>query len=90
MKSISNYVGLILYNGEKPIDGDFISLGLKNGRVEFRFNVGSGPAIITAHDPITLNEWHTVRIHREKKIGMAHCYLLFYIIYSALFQNKYY
>ncbi|XP_049843588.1 basement membrane-specific heparan sulfate proteoglycan core protein isoform X30 [Schistocerca gregaria] len=62
--------GMILYNGEKSGDeGDFISLGLVDGRVEFRFNVGSGPAVITSRDRIRLGEWHTVRIVRDKKRG---------------------
>ena len=39
--------GLFLYNGNRMDGtGDFISLNLVNGFVEFRFDLGSGPAII--------------------------------------------
>jgi hypothetical protein len=39
--------GLILYNGyTTDRTGDFISLALRRGYVEFRFDLGTGPAII--------------------------------------------
>ena len=39
--------GLFLYNGDRMDGtGDFISLNLIYGFVEFRFDLGSGPAII--------------------------------------------
>lgn len=39
--------GLFLYNGQKmDRTGDFISLNLVNGFVEFRFDLGSGAAVI--------------------------------------------
>jgi len=39
--------GLIFYNGYvKRPSGDFISLALKGGFVEFRFDLGTGPAYI--------------------------------------------
>lgn len=39
--------GLIFYNGYvKRPTGDFISLALKDGFVEFRFDLGTGPAYI--------------------------------------------
>jgi dystroglycan 1 len=60
--------GLILYNGQYEWGGDFLSLGLVNGRVDFRFDVGSGPTVITS-DPITLDTWHTVRIRKERGSG---------------------
>ena len=39
---------LLLYNGQTifPGRGDFISLAINGGRVEFRFNMGSGTGII--------------------------------------------
>lgn len=40
--------GLLLYNGQfKNGRGDFISLNLVDGYVQFRFNLGSGIANIT-------------------------------------------
>jgi len=39
--------GLILYNGYATDGtGDFISLALRNGTLEYRFDLGTGPAII--------------------------------------------
>ncbi|GAB6018614.1 hypothetical protein CHUAL_000299 [Chamberlinius hualienensis] len=62
--------GLILYNGQKQDgEGDFISLGMSRGHVEFRFDVGFGPAILRSHYPVELSQWHTVRLHRNKKEG---------------------
>ncbi|XP_060879809.1 basement membrane-specific heparan sulfate proteoglycan core protein isoform X8 [Metopolophium dirhodum] len=62
--------GLILYNGQKPGgSGDFFSFGLRDGIPEFRFDVGSGAAIIKATEPVTLNEWHVARLERVKKHG---------------------
>ena len=39
--------GLIFYNGDSAeIDGDFISLNLNDGFLEYRFDLGSGPSEI--------------------------------------------
>lgn len=39
--------GLIFYNGQKSDGkGDFISLSLHDGILEFRYDLGKGPAII--------------------------------------------
>jgi len=39
--------GLVFYNGYvKRPSGDFISLALKDGFVEFRFDLGTGPAYL--------------------------------------------
>lgn len=39
--------GLIFYNGySKDRTGDFVSLALKNGYVEYRFDLGTGPAYL--------------------------------------------
>ncbi|XP_064212839.1 basement membrane-specific heparan sulfate proteoglycan core protein [Tribolium castaneum] len=64
-----NSDGLLLYNGDKGSDrnGDFISLALVNGVPEFRFNLGGGVATVTADRPVTLNEWHTIKIIRYRK-----------------------
>jgi hypothetical protein len=65
--------GLILYNGQKKGgDGDFVSLGLNNSYVEFRFDVGSGPAVIRSDHPIRTGEWHTVILSRTKKQGAGY------------------
>ncbi|XP_070400895.1 basement membrane-specific heparan sulfate proteoglycan core protein isoform X2 [Nothobranchius furzeri] len=64
------YAGMILYNGQRRTTGaDFISLGLVSGRLEFRFDVGSGMATIRDPNPIKLGEFHTVEVHRNLTQG---------------------
>ncbi|XP_075540320.1 terribly reduced optic lobes isoform X24 [Dermacentor variabilis] len=60
--------GLLLYNGQQEDgSGDFISVGLTNGYVEFRFELGSGVGYLRSHQPVQMDTWHTVQISREKK-----------------------
>jgi len=47
-----------------------VSLGLVNGRIEFRFNVGSGPVAITS-DEIDLHTWHTLRFRKDRNTGQS-------------------
>lgn len=61
--------GLILYNGQKRGDGNFIALSLNDGYPEFRFDFGSGTVIIRADKPIELKKWHTVKVHKVRKEG---------------------
>lgn len=61
--------GLLIYNGQNiSADGDFMCLGMRDNAVEFRFDVGSGPVIIRS-DPVDLNQWHTIRVQRDRKDG---------------------
>ena len=57
---------LLLYNGQKtyPARGDFISLAINDGRIEFRFNLGSGPGILRSARNISVGFWHTVTVER--------------------------
>uniref|UniRef100_A0A3Q3MSD4 Heparan sulfate proteoglycan 2 n=1 Tax=Labrus bergylta TaxID=56723 RepID=A0A3Q3MSD4_9LABR len=65
-----NVDGMILYNGQRRTTGaDFISLGLVGGRLEFRFDVGSGMASIRDPNPIKLGEFHTVELSRNSTLG---------------------
>ncbi|XP_054634283.1 basement membrane-specific heparan sulfate proteoglycan core protein isoform X11 [Dunckerocampus dactyliophorus] len=65
-----NVDGMILYNGQRRTTGaDFISLGLVGGRLEFRFDVGSGMATIRDPNPIKLGEFHTVKLYRNHTLG---------------------
>jgi len=57
-----------MYNDQYGGRGDFMSLGLVNGRVEFRFDVGSGTVAITS-DEISLHTWHTLRFRKDRNIG---------------------
>lgn len=48
---------------------DFISLGLVNGYIEFRFDIGSGPGLLRSPFPITTDKWHLVRFGRQLREG---------------------
>ncbi|XP_074655738.1 basement membrane-specific heparan sulfate proteoglycan core protein-like [Tubulanus polymorphus] len=62
--------GLILYNGQfENGNGDFVSFGLQNGYGEFRFDCGSGPAIIKSEGPVSLQKWHKAELKRNKRNG---------------------
>ena len=57
--------GLLLYNGGQ----DFIALGLRDGVPEFRYNLGSGTAIIRGTSPLPLNQWHRIEAERMGQTG---------------------
>uniref|UniRef100_A0A673BNN9 Agrin n=1 Tax=Sphaeramia orbicularis TaxID=375764 RepID=A0A673BNN9_9TELE len=62
--------GLIFYNGQKSDGkGDFISLSLNEGILEFRYDLGKGPATIRSMEPIQLNVWTTVELERSNRKG---------------------
>uniref|UniRef100_A0A8C6WKB2 Agrin n=1 Tax=Neogobius melanostomus TaxID=47308 RepID=A0A8C6WKB2_9GOBI len=62
--------GLIFYNGQKSDGkGDFISLALNNGILEFRYDLGKGPATIRSKQPIQLNVWNTINLERSNRKG---------------------
>lgn len=61
--------GLILYNGQKRGDGDYIALSLNDGFPEFRFDFGNEPVVIRAEKPIELRKWHTIKVNRVRKDG---------------------
>jgi hypothetical protein len=62
--------GLLLYNGYATDGtGDFISLAVRNGSLEYRYDLGTGPAIIRSSEPITLNDWHVARLTRNGRHG---------------------
>ncbi|XP_055335566.1 basement membrane-specific heparan sulfate proteoglycan core protein-like [Paramacrobiotus metropolitanus] len=66
--------GLILYDGagagqQDRTDQratDFVALGMRDGRVEFRFDLGSGPGAAVSDLPVTLNAWHHARVRRNR------------------------
>lgn len=60
--------GILLFSSERAVKsgiGDFFSVALSNGIVQFWFNCGSGTGLIQSKTPISMNEWHTVKIQRE-------------------------
>ncbi|KAM5125714.1 LOW QUALITY PROTEIN: agrin-like [Callospermophilus lateralis] len=57
--------GLLLYNGN-PRDKDFLALALLlGGRVQLRFDTGSGPAILTSSVPVELGRWQRLELSRH-------------------------
>jgi len=60
--------GLLLYSGDITEAIDFISLGIVNSRIEFRYNLGSGNVRIVS-DVVSLFEWHTVEARRFLQFG---------------------
>ncbi|XP_036388152.1 agrin-like isoform X3 [Megalops cyprinoides] len=62
--------GMIFYNGQKNDGkGDFISLALHDGILEFRYDLGKGPAVIRSNERIKMNEWNTVNLQRNVRKG---------------------
>ncbi|CAG7838540.1 unnamed protein product [Allacma fusca] len=62
--------GMLLYNGQhRDGSGDFVSFGLSNGIPEFRFDVGSGPAVIRGDRPVDIGRWSTVKLTRDRTEG---------------------
>lgn len=61
-----------MYNGHRKSSakGDFISLALVNGVPEFRFNLGQGITTIKGDKQLTLGQWHTIKISRNRKRGI--------------------
>jgi hypothetical protein len=50
--------------------GDFASITIKDGCVEFRFDTGSGPAILRSGVPINAGAWYTVYVERKLRDGI--------------------
>ncbi|XP_004535980.1 uncharacterized protein LOC101451481 [Ceratitis capitata] len=61
--------GLILYSGSEK-HGDFIALSLSRGFAEFTFDLGSGPAIVRSEYPLTIGQWHTVKVSRTARLAV--------------------
>ncbi|XP_011864485.1 PREDICTED: basement membrane-specific heparan sulfate proteoglycan core protein isoform X4 [Vollenhovia emeryi] len=65
-----SYDGILLYNDESGQgSGDFIMLSLNNGYPQFKFDLGSGIAVISANNSVILSEWNTIKIQRNRKEG---------------------
>lgn len=63
--------GILLYNQQRADGrGDFVSIALVNGFVEFRYNLGSGFALLTSVDKIELSKYHKVVVKRYHRDGI--------------------
>ncbi|XP_077116593.1 basement membrane-specific heparan sulfate proteoglycan core protein isoform X5 [Ranitomeya variabilis] len=62
--------GLIFFSGGQgaPVE-DFVSLTMAGGHLEFRYELGSGMAVLRSADPITLGQWHKASAERINKDG---------------------
>lgn len=62
---------LLLFNGQNdyPSAGDFISIAIIDGKVEFRYNLGSGSAVIRSSKNITTGTWHNIVVERLQRDG---------------------
>ena len=64
--------GLILFWGMRAgggLIGDFISLGLRGGRLEYRLDLGSGEAVITSNESVRLDRWNVALLLRHHNYG---------------------
>ncbi|XP_061400156.1 basement membrane-specific heparan sulfate proteoglycan core protein-like [Musca vetustissima] len=61
--------GLLLFNGQKRGNGDYISLSLNDQYPEFRFDLDGKTMIVRGEQALELNEWHTIRVHRFRRDG---------------------
>lgn len=61
--------GILLYNGQRRGSGDFVALSLNEGFVEFRMDLGKQPIIVKSKGPVSMGEWHTVKVNRVRKDG---------------------
>lgn len=43
---------------------------MAGGHVEFRFDCGSGTGVLRSEDPLTLGQWHELRVSRTAKNGI--------------------
>jgi len=66
--------GLLLWAGEKTMTpySDYLAIGLRGGRLEFRYNLGSGEVVIAFDNStrrIDDGQWHKIRVQRNNQLG---------------------
>lgn len=67
---LDNEDGILMYCAQSDEGlGDFVALIIKEKRVEFRYDIGSGPAIITSNHILQPGVWTHVSINRDFKEG---------------------
>lgn len=60
--------GIIFYSGDLNKQ-DLIAVYVQDGRINYKFDCGSGPAILTGENKINDNQWHTVVFKRKDNYG---------------------
>lgn len=61
--------GLILYNGGRRPESDYIALSLRDGYVVFKYSYGGNPGQVESVEPLQLNQWATVKVNRQRQNG---------------------
>ncbi|XP_067096927.1 LOW QUALITY PROTEIN: agrin-like [Osmerus mordax] len=61
--------GILLYNGQQG-KKDFLCLSLVGGKVELRYNTGSGTAKVTSTVPVSQGGWHQLVVTRNRRNAM--------------------
>nr|AAI50711.1 EGF-like, fibronectin type III and laminin G domains [Mus musculus] len=61
--------GVLLYSYDTG-SKDFLSINMAAGHVEFRFDCGSGTGVLRSEAPLTLGQWHDLRVSRTAKNGI--------------------
>ncbi|XP_058849388.1 basement membrane-specific heparan sulfate proteoglycan core protein-like isoform X4 [Acipenser ruthenus] len=62
--------GLLFFSGGKKMKvEDFVSLAMVDGHVEFRFELGTGMAVLRSPEPVALGRWHRIMAERSSKDG---------------------
>ncbi|KAF4096635.1 hypothetical protein G5714_022604 [Onychostoma macrolepis] len=62
--------GLMFFSGGKKMKvEDFVTLSMVDGHVEFRYELGTGQAVLRSQEPVSLSQWHRVVAERLNKDG---------------------
>ncbi|XP_061114862.1 basement membrane-specific heparan sulfate proteoglycan core protein-like isoform X3 [Conger conger] len=62
--------GLMFFSGGKKMKvEDFVAVSMVDGHVEFRYELGTGMAVLRSWEPVTLRQWHRVVAERLNKDG---------------------
>ncbi|KAF0312615.1 Pikachurin [Amphibalanus amphitrite] len=57
--------GILLYNGlHANGQGEFMAVSMRDGHVEFAFDLGTGVTFVRTTLPVALHQWHQVRVTR--------------------------
>lgn len=63
--------GVLLYNGHRADGvGDFMAIYMSAGHLEFTFDLGTGAATIRSGGPLTLGQWHELRLSRTGRLAV--------------------
>lgn len=61
--------GLILYNGGRRNDGDYVALSLRDGYVQFKYRFGGHQGYVESTQPLPEHKWATVKVNRQRQNG---------------------